>query len=118
MVYTSRHLSLAVLEVLVHVELVRDLPDDHRYWEIELKERDVERLDPERLNGSWARQLEHTRELGNAWLESGRSLGLLVPSAVVPIEDNLLLNPRHDRIDALEVRNTRDFTFDARLANL
>lgn len=106
MVYSSRHLSLAFLEILVHVELTGDLPDDRRYWELELPDDAVQELDPDRLGPDWRGSLAHTRALGDAWLDAGRSAGLLVPSAVVPIERNLLLNPGHARIGELDARPT------------
>ena len=37
--------------------------------------------------------------VGDAWLKSESSLALRVPSAVVPAEDNALINPDHPRFE-------------------
>lgn len=115
-VYASRPLSLAVLETLVHVERTGDLPDDRRFWAFALPDEHVDRLDRDRLGEGWQEDRNNTRALGDAWFESRRSVGLLVPSAVVPVDRNLLVNPEHPRIDALEVLEAEDFIFDPRLA--
>jgi hypothetical protein len=38
-----------------------------------------------------------------------------VPSAVVPEESNVLINPRHSHAPALRARKVRRWTYDARL---
>ncbi len=53
--------------------------------------------------------------VGDAWLDSGASLALRVPSAVLPLEFNLVLNAGHPRIGDIEVREARAFRFDPRL---
>jgi RES domain-containing protein len=40
---------------------------------------------------------------------------LRVPSAVLPIEDNLLLNPSHPQIARIKVVAQQAFAFDRRL---
>ena len=45
------------------------------------------------------------------------SLLLRVPSAIVPEEGNILVNPRHPEARKLRVASTRPFRFDARLAD-
>ncbi|WP_369819996.1 RES family NAD+ phosphorylase [Synechococcus sp. 1G10] len=41
---------------------------------------------------------ESLQALGSTWLKSGRSAALNVPSAVITIERNVLLNPRHPEV--------------------
>ncbi len=53
--------------------------------------------------------------VGDAWLDSGASLALRVPSAVLPLEFNLVLNVRHPRMGEVEVGEPVRFRFDARL---
>jgi RES domain-containing protein len=43
---------------------------------------------------------------------------LEVPSAVLPMEMNYLINPRHPDADAIEVARTEEFRFDERLLRL
>lgn len=57
------------------------------------------------------------RAIGDAWIGSGRSAGLIVPSALlidtVP-ERNVLLNPLHARFATVTSR-IDDFSYDPRL---
>jgi RES domain-containing protein len=53
---------------------------------------------------------------GEAWLQSGRSLVLGVPSAIVKAERNYVINPDSPRMKALRVLSKiEEFVFDARL---
>jgi RES domain-containing protein len=115
-VYTASHLSLAVLELLVHIDpgeiptdlvaLTIDVPDDIR----------VETLDVGSLPADWrAPEHEACRRAGDAWLASLRTMVLRVPSAVVPEEHNFLLNPLHPDAARARVAARRLFTFDLRL---
>jgi RES domain-containing protein len=69
------------------------------------------------LPEAW-RKLPFPRELwaiGERWLESGSSACLLVPSAVVPEEFNLLINPAHSDFNHLQFGEPAKFEFDARM---
>jgi RES domain-containing protein len=55
------------------------------------------------------------RQIGDAWIESKRSLGLRVPSALCDGESNLLLNPRHPAYAVLEVQQLRPLRIDERI---
>lgn len=52
---------------------------------------------------------------GGAWLTTGRELGMKVPSAIVPEESNVVLNPRHPDYPRIAVTVLRPFTFDDRM---
>jgi RES domain-containing protein len=115
-VYTSVHLSLAALELLVHLEprhlhrklfaFSADMPDE---W--------VETVPPSRLPRGWAAAAPTaaTRALGSEWARSGRTAGLALPSAVVPQELNVLLNPAHPGFTELKVEGPVPFSIDPRL---
>jgi RES domain-containing protein len=115
-VYTSATLSLAALEYLAHIEPAL-APTDLVALTIEVPARPIERLDPDALPVDWHRIPEHPRckALGDSWLSRHQSLGLLVPSAIIPEEQNLILNPRHPRFDQVKVVGERAFGFDPRL---
>lgn len=116
MVYTSEHLSLAVLEVLVHLEPAQ-LKPARVAIAVDVPDRDVELLDLDALPKQWrgARAQRALQELGLAWLREGRSLALKVPSAVIPQEHNVLLNPSHPRHPRLTPDTGEPFSFDPRL---
>lgn len=55
------------------------------------------------------------QQIGASWLHSGRSLALRVPSAICPGACNVLLNPAHAGMAALQLAGLRPVTVDARL---
>ncbi len=54
-------------------------------------------------------------DIGTEWVCSRGSLLLLVPSAVVPDEPNVLINPEHQDIVRFAIEDVRAFAFDQRL---
>ena len=55
------------------------------------------------------------RRLGQAWASVRDTLVLDVPSAIIPEERNVLINPRHPDASDVTVERERPFTFDPRL---
>lgn len=117
LLYTAEARSLAVMEVLVHLTS-EELPDDMYLLTVDVPdatsraELAVADLPPE-----WRRtgQPPPTALLGDAWLAAGATLGLRVPSVVVPDEHNLLLNPAHPEFAQVRVLDAQPFRFDERL---
>src|SRR5690606_34714649 len=54
-------------------------------------------------------------KFGTCWLQSRSHLGLIVPSAVLPLERNLVINPSHPRLADVRVRELYDFMYDDRM---
>jgi len=116
-VYTSAALSLAALEYLVHVD-PEDVPDDLVAMEIEIPdELEAERVELTELPRDWNAVPDHPAcvERGAAWARAARVPLLRVPSAIVPEEENVLVNPRHPEARRVVVRSVRPFRFDSRL---
>lgn len=109
--YFSLALSLACLEQLVHLS-TDEIPDDYRYTSIDLRD-EPEVAD---FHGSLT-DIDATRRYGSRWALDQRSLAILVPSVVIPIEFNLLLNPLHSAFTTIEWPAAQPFAFDARLLN-
>ena len=55
------------------------------------------------------------QQVGAAWLESGRSLALRVPSALSPGDSNVLLNPDHQGFAGLQLQALQPVAIDPRL---
>ena len=115
-VYASATLSLAALETLVHADR-RAFERDYLAFRLTLPDDAVLRLPQNEVPPGWrARPVSPgARAVGDAWLRDGVSLGLWVPSVVVPPEHNLLLAPGHPRWPELTVSGPLPFRFDARL---
>jgi RES domain-containing protein len=117
MVYSSGSLSLAALELFVHVdidtvpgELVAiqaDIPDSLT----------IEIVKIESLPRDWRRYPapEALKDIGTAWASKAATAILSVPSAVIPEERNYLLNPAHRDFKRIRVRKPAAFRFDPRM---
>ena len=116
-VYASATKSLAVLEVLVHIEILgRPLPRFVAFT-FDVEDRFVDRLPAARLPRHWraAGGMPATQRIGDEWLGSGHALALAVPSAIVPEESNYLLNPAHPAFGRLRFGRSEPFLLDPRL---
>jgi RES domain-containing protein len=116
-VYCSESRALAALEQLVHLHRNR-LPSNFVCFGVDIPDglaiREVRR---EELPADWRRQPgpSELRDVGTRWAESGETVVLQVPSAVVPEEHNFLLNPRHPEFVRLTISGSEPFAFDERL---
>ncbi len=117
LVYASERLSLAVLETLVHVE-PNSMPPDLLSYEIDIpKKVRIGTVSRDELPRDWEDHPGHpaSRALGDSWIDSNASAALLVPSAIIPGEMNLLLNPHHTDSRFVKVVRALPFRFDLRL---
>ena len=112
-VYAAEHTSLAMSESLVHIQRSNDIAPYNR-WEIEVPDILIQKVGP--LPARWMMDYSITQPIGDAWLASRESVGLLVPSALVPNEANCLINPAHPEFK-LEwvVSGPHPLPFDPRL---
>ena len=118
MVYAAQTRALAALESLAHYAGA-----ERRIafvtFAIEVPDALVLRLGTGDLPADW-RQEEPgsaTQDLGSAWQLGGRSVALLVPSALIPQEFCLLLNPEHADTRKVMVSYPEPFEFDDRLTS-
>jgi RES domain-containing protein len=116
MVYTSSSLSLAAIEYFVHldpseaptalVSLMAEVPDGLA----------IERIDLAQLPNDWRRvDNRHLQKLGSDWVKSLRSVALIVPSAAVLGEWNVLLNPAHPDFRKIKIGEALPFQYDERM---
>lgn len=114
LVYTSSSAALACLETLVHMQSLRGA-EDRWLFTIEVPDRLIEELQP--VPRGWDTQPATTasRTAGDKWVAAQRSVALLVPSVVVPVEKNALINPRHPKFQLDWVQKPLRFRYDPRL---
>jgi RES domain-containing protein len=116
-VYTACSAALAALEVLVHADPLT-APADLRLLSIDLPpDLSIDVVEASTLPKSWA-EVPAPRELqahGTAWLKSARTAALSVPSAVIRVERNILLNPLHPEAARIRLTSNEPFSFDPRL---
>lgn len=118
-VYVSENLSLAVLEQFIHftrtdIALAKTLlaipvqiPEDLNVIDVS----------PADLPRDWriSPPSDPTRDIGTQWAEKGGSAVLRVPSAIIPEEYNLVLNPGHADFRKVRIGTERPFSLDDRM---
>jgi len=117
MVYTASSISLAALEVFVHVDS-DILPSDLALVAIDIPDiTPYEDIDPALLPHDWATVPPplKLRDLGDKWFHESPCAVMRVPSAITPEEFNYLLNPTHPNSVTFKATRIRSFQFDGRM---
>ena len=116
MVYTSSTISLAVLEVLVHLQEASIL-SSYSLISASFNDVFVEHVDRSTLPDGWRTYPapSELQRIGDEWVRSRSSAVLEVPSVIVERESNYLLNPTHPDFSSLVIGEPEPFTFDERL---
>lgn len=114
-IYAASTLSLAVLEVLVHLD--PDLFPRHYSFEIEISDDVVVSALEQSLPENWRTYPapESLQDIGSVWATENSSVALRVPSVIVPNEFNWLLNPTHADFTKLIIADPTPFQLDPRL---
>ena len=116
MLYLASSRSLAVLEVLVHLDPLT-IPGNYCLTEIEVPDVEIVTVEIEQLPTDW-RDISGPvvlRQLGDAFLKNQKYLLMKVPSSIVPAEYNYLLNPLHPDALTVKLLKREPFSFDRRL---
>jgi RES domain-containing protein len=117
MVYCAGSLALAALEYFVHIPPSMRSPDKlPPLVAVSLTlaaDEPIEHLAPADFAAMVT--LADFQSCGDAWVASGRSLALRVPSLVIPAERNLLLNPAHPGMARVRVLDQLPFVWDRRM---
>ena len=116
-VYCAAHLSLAILEVVVHAPAARQRSVPRVRFRIRLGRALVEDVADHRLPSDFSPRTSDalTRAIGDDWIERARSPALSVPSAIVPTERNYILNPGHPAFARLSWEAHEPIVLDERL---
>ena len=115
LVYTAGSQSLAMLEMLVQDEPLRA-----RYVMIEAripKAMTIDRIKVDNLPPDWRdiAAREKLQAIGTEWARKRSAAALAVPSAVIPVETNYLLNPLHADFRRIKIGKPERFATDLRL---
>lgn len=119
MVYVAQTLSLAILELIVHLD---DDSDITSFVAIPVTfDRSLVHVLPQsQLPKNWFDLpiSEQSQMVGKKWLEQKQSVLLQVPSSVVPSERNFLINPLHPKFAQLEIGSPQSICIDQRISKL
>jgi RES domain-containing protein len=116
-IYLAQHLSLAILELIVHLDAHDDI-NAFRAIAVTFDQGLAYQLPKADLPKNWFKVPvpEQPQAVGKAWIEAGRHLILEVPSVVVPGESNFVVNPRHPDFAKLGIGSPQPLHIDIRLA--
>lgn len=119
MVYTAQSLSLAILELIVHLDDDRDICN-YAAIPVTFPGSLVQVLPESQLPENWFSLpiAEPSQQVGKKWFEEMSSVVLQVPSSVVPRESNFLINPLHPKFSRLRIGTPQPLHIDQRLTNL
>jgi RES domain-containing protein len=118
-VHCAENLSLAILELIVHLEDDIDV-DSFIAVPVSFDSKTVRTLDYSQLPEAW----DHlpispaSMEVGRIWLDEKKFLALQVQSIIVPVESNYIFNPLHPDYSQIEIGEPQGIRFDPRIASL
>jgi RES domain-containing protein len=113
-IYTSSAISLSLLELLIHSASYDEI-QTNVLMQIEAPDISIKSLTNTSLKQNWQNDIEYSRFIGNEFLKNKESLLLKVPSAIIPDEYNILINPEHPGFKKVSLASAKIFEFDARL---
>ncbi len=116
MVYASTSLALAAVETFVNLEpnlqpkdlisIEGNIPDGL----------EISRVDLKTLPANWRETRDESlRRFGDDWIRGGQTAALLVPSAAIRGEWNVLFNPAHGDFSKIRFPKPQPFEFDVRM---
>jgi RES domain-containing protein len=118
LVYTSESRALATLEIAVHLDLSEDVPTDRYYVEIDIPDSvEILELRYEDLPRGWDAKppsLE-SQYIGDDFVLENSAAVLKVPSSIVPLAYNYLINPQHPDARKISVVEKIPLVFDQRI---
>lgn len=116
-IYTATSTPLAILEIAVNLRQPKIIPL-YVIVEVDVPDRSILTLPSDSLPKGWDTTDSEpfiSRQIGDRWLMDEVSLGLSVPSVVVPNQHNVLINPLHPEFDRVRFSEPIPFPFDTRI---
>lgn len=117
MLYTSYSPSLAMLEFTCNASgITKTIQTSLLTLKLDSKVK-IEIITLNDLPANWQQvpSPDSLKVIGNNWLKSNKTLALKVPSAIMPLECNLLINSLHKDFFKLEIDNFVDMNIDSRI---
>ncbi|MCA6365165.1 MAG: RES family NAD+ phosphorylase [Bacteroidetes bacterium] len=116
-VYTAMSRSLAMLEFRVHLNNVSQVPPDLRLITLDVPVRSIKEIDAELVSPNWRKYPPPAEcvRYGTRELILQETLMLKVPSAIVPEEFNVILNPAHRKMREVKLVDCLPLILDPRL---
>lgn len=113
--YTASASSLALLENVVHLDKLATV--DFCMISLSIPTDSLIKLGVDELPDGWDAYPAPSRlaRIGDRFIRDGKYLALEVPSAVMPEDTTVLLNPRHPAFSKIKILRRRNIAIDSRL---
>lgn len=112
--YSSVSISLALLELLIHSAAYDEIRVNQLVT-IDTGNIAPTSLELTQLKDGWQNDVDYSKFIGDEFLRGKSSLLMQVPSAIIPEESNVLINPSHADFKKVKIKSVRDFRFDVRM---
>lgn len=115
-IYVSDSLALCVLENLVHMRKMHFM-QDYKAIPVDIPDLFVTDVPLSSLPPNWkdSSGLASTQAIGDNWFDQAATPALRVPSMIIDIQSNYLINPTHNSFSGIAIGSVKDFEFDPRL---
>jgi RES domain-containing protein len=113
-VYTSTTISLSLLELLIYNASYDELQNNY-LMKIEIPGIEEDSILPITVKKQWQKDIGYSRFIGDSFLSTKKNILLQVPSAIIPEEYNVLINPLHRDFKKIKILSSSPFEFDSRL---
>ncbi len=116
-IYASATPELAHSEFIIHL---KSIPPPSSYLiTLDIPDDSILTIEQDKLPTDWRSKgyPASTKALGEEWLKKEAFLVLKVPSSIVPVSFNYLINPNHPVIDKVNIIHSEPFIFDERFLN-
>ncbi len=116
-IYLSSHVSLALLEILVNYTYEQLNQIQFEIIEFEMNLDKPFEIYPT-LNENWRYLQSYSKAIGDKFLFESKKLMLKVPSAIIDLEYNYLVNPNHADFKKMKINKIIPLQLDNRLMKL
>ncbi len=112
--YLSSHISLALLEILVNYTYEQLIQTQFEIIELEIKQDKPFEICPELLE-NWRYLPNYSKTIGDQFLLENKKIMLKIPSAIIDLEYNYLVNPIHIDFKKIKIKHKHPLQLDNRL---
>jgi RES domain-containing protein len=116
-IYASSSRSLCILENLVHRGKF-GMGADFFLFKLHVPESLIQHtVQPENLPSNWSKSDSYSgcQEIGSAWYRAAHKPYMIVPSAIIPEESNLVINANHHQFQLIRIEHVSAYSIDDRL---
>jgi len=115
MLYTAESRSLAMLETVVHLGNICSIRLCTATILLPSVPMDICKIEDLPKNWDNAVSTNDLKIIGDYFIRTNKKLALIVPSAIMPDEHNILINPQHPDFQKVRIVETKPINIDERL---